>query len=200
MIVIINGCGANFASVEYALQRLGKEAIQTSDPEHIQAASHVILPGVGTAAYAMTRLKQLGLIQLLRSLTQPVLGICLGMQLLYEYSEEGDIEGLGILEGKVKLLQKTKNETIPHMGWNQLSIIDHQSSLLEGILPHAEGQAWLYFVHSYAAPVNEYTLAVTEYTRPFAAVSQKQNFYGVQFHPERSGETGAKILNNFLRL
>lgn len=194
MIAIIEGCGANFASVQFALERLGKQSILTTDAKIIQAASHVILPGVGHAKYVMAQLEQLGLVEVIQALTQPVLGICLGMQILHEHSEEGDVACLGIIPGVVKPLPKKAGFTLPHMGWNQLNIVQQNNRLLQGIKNNND----VYFVHSYAVPVSEYTVAQTRHTSDFAAIVQHKNFCGAQFHPERSGKTGAKLLENFL--
>jgi len=224
MIVIVDACGANFSSVRYAIERLwateseemegvGKEIVQTSDPLIIQAASHVILPGVGTAAHVMQALRRLQLTDVLPRLTQPVLGICLGMQILYEHSDEGNVDCLGIFPGDVTLLEKRSGFNIPHMGWNRVTLMSDRvsrSSLLDGLDINKDGDRdrnsakhskdHFYFVHSYAAPVNDYTVSVTDYTRPFAASVQKGNFYGTQFHPERSGKMGMQVLRNFLEL
>jgi glutamine amidotransferase len=160
----------------------------------IQAASHVILPGVGHAKYVMSRLEQLALINVIKALTQPVLGICLGMQILHEHSDEGNVTCLGIIPGEVKPLPKKADFTLPHMGWNQLNIFQQNNPLLQGIKNNAD----VYFVHSYAVPVSQYTVAQSHHTSDFAAIVQHENFYGAQFHPERSGYVGAKILENFL--
>jgi imidazole glycerol-phosphate synthase subunit HisH len=195
MIVIIDGCGANIASVQFAIQRLGKKCILSADPAVIASASHVILPGVGTAAKTMAQLEKFQLLNVLRGLTQPVLGICLGMQILFKYSEEGRVDCLGILSGKVNNLPKKTGLCIPHMGWNQLKI-QRETPLLAGI----ENNSYVYFVHSYAAEVSENTIASTDYTNSFSAIIQKNNYYGVQFHPERSGAVGSKILQNFVSI
>jgi len=194
MIAIIDGCGANIASVQFACARLGKKSVLTTDPAVIKAASHVILPGVGTAALAMSRLKSLHLTDIIPTLTQPVLGICLGMQLLYEASREGDVPCLGLLQGKVELLPDADGLIVPHMGWNQLQMQPHSSPITAGV----ETNSYVYFVHSYAAPVSDYTVATTDYGRIFSAIVNKDNFYGMQFHPERSGAVGATLLKNFL--
>lgn len=194
MIAIIDGCGANIASVQFACARLGKKAVLTTDPAVIKAASHVILPGVGTAALAMSRLKSLHLTDIIPTLTQPVLGICLGMQLLYEASREGDVPCLGLLQGTVELLPDADGLIVPHMGWNQLQMQPNRSPITAGV----ETNSYVYFVHSYAAPVSDYTVAATDYGRLFSAIVNKDNFFGMQFHPERSGAVGAILLKNFL--
>lgn len=196
MIAIVDGCGANISSVQFALARLGKCALLTTDPDHIKAASHVILPGVGTANHTMERLQKLKLVDVLRELKNPVLGICLGMQLLYETSAEGNVDCLGILPGKIENLPVGHGLTIPHMGWNLLQINGNPSRLMQGI----DKKSYVYFVHSYAAPINENTIATTKHGIVFAAACNSENFYGVQFHPEKSGIIGEKILLNFLDL
>lgn len=194
MIAIIN-CGANINSILFALNRLGKAAVLTDDPELIIKASHVILPGVGAAPAAMATLKQADLLPIIPALTQPVLGICLGMQLLYESSAEGEVSVLNIAPGKVQRLRPQPAAVIPHMGWNQLDF-QSDSPLLKGI----NQGSYVYFTHSYAAPINEATVAVTDYYQPFTALMQWRNFFGAQFHPEKSGEVGSRILENFLGL
>ncbi|HVV68428.1 MAG TPA: imidazole glycerol phosphate synthase subunit HisH [Gammaproteobacteria bacterium] len=196
MIAIIDACGANFASVEFALKRLGRAVTLTRDKDIIRSASHVILPGVGTASQAMQQLENLQLISVIQQLTQPVLGICLGMQILHAHSAEGDVDCLGLLPGDIKPLPEDQGLPIPHMGWNQLCISHATSSLLQDI----PNNSYVYYVHSYAAPVTEHTLATTQYGAIFTAAVHYKNFYGVQFHPERSGAVGAKILQNFLVL
>ncbi|MCC7200333.1 MAG: imidazole glycerol phosphate synthase subunit HisH [Gammaproteobacteria bacterium] len=192
-VVIIASGGANIASLAFALERLGCTPTLSADASRIRRASHVILPGVGAAADAMSRLAAAGLVDLIPTLTQPVLGICLGMQLLYESSEEGPARCLGIFEGRVSRFQDMPGLTIPHMGWNQLRPRG-ASPLLEGI---ADG-AYAYFVHSYRMPVQPETIAVTEYGGEFSAVVSRGNFHAAQFHPERSAATGARLLANFL--
>lgn len=192
-VAIIDSGGANIASLVYALRRLGCEASLTRDPEVVRTASRVILPGVGAAADAMARLQRHALAQLVPRLTQPVLGICLGMQLLFEASEEGDAVCLGILPGTARRFKAAASRPVPHMGWNQLEIRD-ATSLLRGI----ESNAYTYFVHSFAVPVGPDTVATCDYGGPFTAAVSRDNFHGTQFHPERSGKTGARILQNFL--
>jgi imidazole glycerol-phosphate synthase subunit HisH len=194
-VAIIDSGGANLASLEYAFERLGTEAKVTHRADEIRRATHVILPGVGSARAAMQRLREAGLVEPVRALTQPVLGICLGMQLLYEHSEEGDSACLGLLPGRVRRLRARPDLPVPHMGWNQLAIAAGDA-LLEGC---TSGE-YAYFVHSYAAPIDERTLASTAYGQAFAAVVRERNFCGTQFHPERSGRGGARILANFLKL
>jgi len=195
MIAIIDSGGANIASVVFALKRLGKPACLTSDKKIICSASHVILPGVGAAANAMRKLIEFDLITTIPALTQPVLGICLGMQLLYEYSAEGNVVCLGIFSGKVEKIPLQNNLVIPHMGWNTLNLIN-QSCLTRNI----PEKSYMYFVHSYIAPVTKQTCAFTQYGKDFSAITQNKNFYATQFHPERSGEMGAKLLQNFVEL
>ncbi len=192
-VVLVDAGGTNLGSVRYALQRLGVEAPVTSDPERIRTASHVILPGVGVAREGMQRLRDAGLDRLLPALTQPVLGVCLGMQLLYERSEEGDITGLGIVPGTVRALASGSGLRVPHMGWNRLHG-ERADPLLAGI----DADAQVYFVHGYAAPVSTDTIASSEHGSAFTAVVRHGNFCGMQFHPERSGTVGARLLKNFL--
>lgn len=194
VVIIANG-GANLASLEFALERLGARARVSNDAAQIRAAPRVILPGVGSAAAAMERLRAAGIAETLARLEQPVLGICLGMQLLYGLSAEGGTACLGVLAGTVERLQPGAGLPVPHMGWNQLEprVAD---PLLEGIRCGEH----VYFVHSYAAPVSQETLATTRYGSDFAAIVRRGNFWGTQFHPERSGRTGAKVLENFLTL
>lgn len=193
--VIIDSGGANLASLQFALGRLGAQSRVSKDPQTICGASRVILPGVGSAASAMQRLHESGLAALLPSLTQPVLGICLGMQLLCSYSEEGATPCLGILPDTVRRLRPGTALPVPHMGWNQLGAL-RQDPLLEGL----GGGEYVYFVHSYAAAVSDATLATAEYGAPLSAIVRRANFWGTQFHPERSAGAGARLLANFLRL
>ncbi len=192
MIAIVDSGGANITSIRFAFERLGVETALTACPKVIQQASHVILPGVGAAQDAMVRLEQHGLCDTLRSLTQPVLGICLGMQLLYDYSEEGDTACLGILPGRIKALPAQPGITVPHMGWNTLQQ-QQGSPLLKGIADNR----YVYFVHGFIAPVTEHSCATSHHGQTFTAITQKDNFFGAQFHPERSGAAGAQILKNF---
>ena len=194
-VVLVDAGGSNIGSVCFALQRLGIEASLSADPQRIREATHVILPGVGAAAPGMRRLHDAGLVDTVRGLTQPVLGVCLGMQLLFERSEEGDTPCLGVIPGVVRHFPQKDNLRIPHMGWNSLRI-EHASPLFAD----AEAEAYVYFVHSYATPTAEHTLASSDHGGRFAAVVQHGNFYGMQFHPERSGPAGACLLQNFLAL
>lgn len=193
-VVLVDSGGANLGSVLCALQRLGVEACVSGDGAAIAAASHVILPGVGAAPAGMARLRERGLVDVVRGLTQPVLGVCLGMQLLFEHSEEGDTPCLGVLPGRVKKIVGP-GLRVPHMGWNALQLRG-KHALLDGI---GDGE-YAYFVHSYAATCDERTLASCDYGGEFAAVVQARNFFGAQFHPERSAQTGARVLRNFLEL
>ncbi len=198
MIAIIDSGGANIASVRFALERLGVDAELTADPAVISAAERVILPGVGAAPVAMARLDEAGLVDCIRSLTRPVLGICLGMQLLFERSEEGNTPLLGLIDGTCAALDASGGLTVPHMGWNRLIPQGTAGAhpLLTGVVPGAH----VYFVHGYAAPVSENTVAACDYGGPFTALVARGNFMGAQFHPERSGPVGATILQNFINL
>ena len=194
-VVIIASGGANIASLQYALQRLDTCAEVSADPERIRAASHVILPGVGAAADAMKRLRQRQLQAVIPTLRQPVLGICLGMQLLFESSEEGHASCLGAIPGRATLLNPVSGLPVPHMGWNTLEALQ-PNPLLAGL----KRGDYAYFVHSYALGMSEATIAATEYGNAFSACVQWRNFYGTQFHPERSAAVGARLLHNFLDL
>ena len=194
-IAIVASGGANIASLQFALQRLEVDSVVSADAAEIRAASHVILPGVGAAADAMSRLRQSRLDTLIPTLEQPVLGICLGMQLLYEASQEGDARCLGIIPGCAARLAEAPDRPVPHMGWNTLEI-RRPCALLTGL---ANGDH-AYFVHSYALSLSAATVASTGYGAPFSACVQWRNFYGAQFHPERSAAVGARLLQNFLAL
>lgn len=194
-VVLVDAGGTNIGSVRYALQRLGVEAALTSDLDTIRDADKVILPGVGAAGPGMARLRELGLVELMRSLTQPVLGVCLGMQLLCTHSEEGDTECLGVIDAPVRRFREAPGLRVPHMGWNALEPV-RAHPLLDGLV--AGEQA--YFVHSYAVPTGDYTLATADFGGPFSAVIARGNFHGMQFHPERSAAVGARLLRNFLSL
>jgi glutamine amidotransferase len=194
-VAIIDNGGANIASLRFALGRLGADSRLTASPGELRAARRVILPGVGAAADAMQRLESLDLVETIRGLEQPVLGICLGMQLLFASSEEGDTPCLGLLPARVKRFADRTDLPVPHMGWNQLEFAG-RPPLLGGVTP---GE-YVYFVHSYAAPVGPWTLATTDYGGRFSAVVRHRNFYGAQFHPERSGPVGSRVLANFLEI
>jgi glutamine amidotransferase len=194
-LAIIDSGGANIASLQFAVERLGVAAEVTTDPARLQRASHVILPGVGAAADCMSRLRSAGLVETIRTLQQPMLGICVGMQLLFESSEEGDVTCMGLLPGRVRRFADRAALPVPHMGWNQLEL-RRESPLLKDI----DAGDYVYFVHSYAAPVTQLTLAATSYGEAFSAIVQRDNIYGVQFHPERSARIGAQLLRNFLQL
>lgn len=193
--VIIDSGGANLASLQFAFERLGARTQVSTDMQTITSAPRVILPGVGAAGDAMHRLRSSGVAAFLPTLKQPVLGVCLGMQLLFSRSEEGSTECLGILPDTVRRMQPAPGLPVPHMGWNQLGDL-REDPILEGIGP----LEYVYFVHSYAAPVSAMTLATTDYGDPLSAVVRRGNFWGAQFHPERSAATGARLLANFLRL
>ena len=196
MLAIVDSGGANIASVRFALERLGVQSELTADLAIIRAADRVILPGVGAAGEGMKRLQAKGLVDCVRALTQPVLGVCLGMQLLFDESEEdGGVQTLGLIPGRVALLPDSPGVTVPHMGWNNLAI-ERDTPLLRGF----DATTRFYFVHSFAGPVNEFTLASCGHGTAFAAVVQRGNFSGVQFHPERSGAAGARLLKNFLEM
>jgi len=190
--IIDSGC-ANIASVRYALERLGHEGILTADKDFINQADRVILPGVGTARAAMEGLHQRGLVETIQNLTQPVMGICLGMQLLFQHSEELDTDMLGVIPANIVKFDESI-DIIPHMGWNNVSL--HTASpLFENI----EDNNHFYFVHSYLAPICDYTIGQCDYGAPFSAIVKRENFYGCQFHPERSGHAGSLLLKNFIK-
>jgi glutamine amidotransferase len=182
VVIVANG-GANIASLRFALERLHVTSCVSAEPQRIRAATHVILPGVGAAADAMLRLKDARLDEVLPALRQPVLGICLGMQLLFESSDEGPTRCLGIIPGRAARIAEAPGHPVPHMGWNTIGTNDHA-----------------YFVHSYALPVSRATVASTSYGAPFSACVEWRNFFGAQFHPERSASVGARVLQNFLAI
>jgi glutamine amidotransferase len=191
-IVIINYGAGNIQSIMFAIERLGFKAVLSNNPEEIQQADKVIFPGVGEASSAMQKLKESGLDSLIPTLKQPVFGICLGMQLMCKSSEEGNTKGLGIFN--VDVIKFTSKVKVPQMGWNQ--IYDLKSDLFKGI-PENE---FMYLVHSFYAPNCAEAIATTNYELEYASALQKDNFYGTQFHPEKSGAVGEKILENFLKL
>ena len=192
--VIIDSGGANIASLRAALTRLGTDSIVTTDHGVIQRAPRVFLPGVGSAHDAMSRLRIAGLDRLIPTLKQPLLGVCLGMQILFERSDEGPANTLGVIPGSVDKLHSAPGLPVPHMGWNQLAHMK-PDPLLDGV----STLDYVYFVHGYAVSAGEFTVATTEYGNNFTAVARRDNFCGTQFHPERSGVVGARILANFLK-
>ena len=191
-IAIINYGAGNIQSILFAIERLGYTAVLTNNPDEIQQADKVIFPGVGEASYAMQKLKESGLDSLIPTLNQPVLGICLGMQLMCNHSEEGNTVGLGIFDANV--IRFSNNVKVPQMGWNQ--IYNLKSSLFQGI----NDNEYMYLVHSYYVPNCKEAIATTNYDLEYASALQKDNFYGTQFHPEKSGDVGEQILANFLKL
>ncbi len=196
MIAIIDYDTGNLRSVCNALDRIGAEYVLTDDSEIIRSADHVLLPGVGEASSAMAKLQERGLCDVIRSLTVPVLGICIGMQLMCRHSEEGDVDCLGIFDADVRKFQADPSAgvKVPHMGWN--SITELQSDLFAGL---SDG-AFVYFVHSFAADICNDSIAASDNGRRFSAALKRDNFYGVQFHPEKSGDVGERILRNFMIL
>ena len=194
-ITIVDYGAGNVTSVVRALQRLGVEATLTDDPELIAKADKVVFPGHGEASNAMQNLRQRGLDKVLRDLKQPFLGICIGQQLMCRHSEEGDTDTLGIFDVPVlRFVPQCHEDKVPHMGWNTLS--DLRSPLFKGI----EEGAYTYFVHSFYVPLCDETIATTNYILPFSAALRHENFFATQFHPEKSGDVGERILQNFLSL
>ncbi len=193
-IAIIKYNAGNVASVMYALDRIGQKYKWTDDPEEIKKADKVIFPGVGEASTAMAYLKEKGLDTLIKGLKQPVLATCIGMQLLCKHSEEGNVDCIGVFDVEVKKFQ-SKDLKIPHVGWNSITA-KGDNPLMKGL----KEEEYVYFVHSFYAPVNAYTTAVCEYEQPFSAMLHKDNFYAAQFHAEISGKAGEQILKNFLAL
>ena len=205
-VVIIDYNAGNIRSVENALKRLSVEPVITADKQLIRHADKVIFPGVGEAATTMSFLQERGLDVLIKSLTQPVLGICLGMQLMCRYSEEGATNCLGIFDTEVKRFESLSHEDkVPHMGWNTIYNLQNNMKIVDGgmkpgscLFKGVADNSYVYFVHSYYVPVNDYTVATTDYIQPFSAAIQKDNFFATQFHPEKSGSIGEQILKNFL--
>lgn len=191
-IVIIDYGAGNIQSIKFALERLGYEGILSGDPEEIKSADKVIFPGVGEASSAMHKLKSTGLEKVIPNLKQPVLGICLGMQLMCNSSEEGDTTGIGIFD--VDVVHFERKLKVPHIGWNRIT--DLKSNLFEGI----HEKEYVYLVHSFYAPVCDETIAKCDYGVEYSSALKKDNFYGVQFHPEKSSTAGERILDNFLKL
>jgi len=194
-VAIVKYNAGNIRSVDYAMKRLGVNAVITADKETLLAADKVIFPGVGEAETTMNHLRDTGMDQLIKALKQPVLGVCLGMQLMCRYSEEGDTDCLNIFDTEVKRFIPQKHEDkVPHMGWNTIGRTS--SPLFKGFTE----EEFVYFVHSFYVPLNDFTAAETNYIQPFSAALHKDNFYATQFHPEKSGATGERILRNFLDL
>ncbi len=194
MIAIIDYNAGNIQSVEFALERLGIEYITTNDKEKIKQADKVIFPGVGEAKNTMDFLKAQNLDVLIKELTQPVLGICLGMQLMCAHSEEGDVDALGIFDAQVKLFHPKNNEKVPHMGWNTIA------NVKEPLFTQEQEEKYVYFVHSYYVELCDDTIATTNYIIPYSAALHRDNFYATQFHPEKSGDVGEQILRNFIEM
>ena len=194
-VAVIKYNAGNICSVDYALRRLGVEPVITADEEVLRRSERVIFPGVGEAATTMSFLRESGLDRVIVGLKQPVLGICLGMQLMCRHSAEGDVDGLGIFDAEVKRFVSVRHEDkVPHMGWNTIG--QTNSALFDGF----GKEEYVYFVHSYYVPLHDCTAAVTDYIQPFSAALHKDNFYATQFHPEKSGGAGERILRNFLNL
>lgn len=194
-VAVVKYNAGNIRSVDYALKRLGVEAVITGDEEVLRSADKVIFPGVGEAATTMDFLRSHGMDRLIKDLRQPVLGICLGMQLMCSHSEEGDVDCLGVFDADVKRFVSLKHEDkVPHMGWNTIG--QTNSELFKGF----DKEEFVYFVHSFYVPLSNDTAAVTDYIHPFSAALHKDNFYATQFHPEKSGTVGERILRNFLEL
>ena len=197
-LVMLDSGGANLGSVQAAFARLGVEAPVTSDAQRIRAATHVLLPGVGAAAPAMARLRANGLDRLIPTLTQPLMGICVGMQLLFEHSVEGEVECLGLLPGRVERLPESPGVRVPHMGWNRLQAASPEAAA-HPLMAGLDGRH-AYFVHSYAHLGADNALAQCTHGAPFTAIAARGHVMGAQCHPERSAATGARLLANFLSL
>lgn len=193
-LAVIDYGAANLASVMFALERIGSNATLTRDPDVIYKANRVLFPGVGAAKSSMDSILALELDSCIKSLKQPVMGICMGMQLLFNASEEGDVDMLGMVDEDIKQFDIVKNLSVPHMGWNTINV-ERPHPLLKDI----DAQSHFYFVHSYYAPMGDYTLASCDYANKFSAIIQKDNLYGCQFHPEKSGKNGENILKNFVK-
>ena len=194
MIAIVDYKMGNLRSVENVLKRLGAEFMVTADAEQIRRADRVLLPGVGNAAEAMENLRKAGMVDVIRSLRQPVLGICVGMQVMCRHSDEGDVDCLGIFDARVKRFEPKPDVKVPHMGWN--SIGNLESKLFKGV----GGGDYVYFVHSFYPELCPDTIATTTHGKMFSAALKYENFYGTQFHPEKSGDVGERIIENFLQL
>jgi len=193
-LVIVDTACANLSSVRFACERLGIQPEVTADASRIRNADRVILPGVGTAQAAMRNLQQRRLVEVLKQLEQPILGICLGMQLLTDWSAEGDVDCLGVIPARTLRLQDN-GLPLPHMGWNTVKARGDNP-----LLAHLPSDAWFYFVHSYAVAPDQATIATCEYGQTFAAMIRHRNYFGAQFHPERSGAAGAQLIKNFVEL
>ena len=191
-IVIVKYNAGNVYSVATSLERIGYSSVISSDLEEIKSADKIIFPGVGEASSAMKFICEIGLDRIISELKQPFLGVCLGLQLLCNYSEEGNTKCLGVFNERVKLF--SGNEKVPHMGWNSISFIEHK------LFADVKNGSFVYYVHSYYAGLNKYTIAETNYIQPFSAALHKDNFYALQFHPEKSGLVGEQILKNFIEL
>lgn len=191
-LYIIDTACANLASLKFSLERLGFKAEISRDLKELEKADKLFLPGVGTAAAAMRNLEKFGLCDFIKSTQKPLFGICLGMQILGDFSEELEQKTLGIMPFKTLKFEEKEGFSLPHMGWNE---IESEDELFKGL-----NGAYFYFVHSYCVGLNDYTIATCEYSKPFSAAVKKGNFYGVQFHPERSGEAGELLLKNFILL
>ncbi|EPM3140337.1 imidazole glycerol phosphate synthase subunit HisH [Campylobacter upsaliensis] len=191
-LYIIDTACANLASLKFSLERLAYKAEISRDLKELEKADKLFLPGVGTAAAAMRNLEKFGLCDFIKSTQKPLLGICLGMQILGDFSEELEQKTLGIMPFKTLKFEEKEGFSLPHMGWNEIKSEDSLFKSLNG--------AYFYFVHSYCVGLNDYTIATCEYSKPFSAAVKKGNFYGVQFHPERSGEAGELLLKNFILL
>lgn len=193
-LAIIDTKCANLASLKFALDRLGFQSVISSSIGELEKADKLFLPGVGTAGKAMANLENLGLTAFIKNTTKPLLGICLGMQILGEFSQELSQKTLGVMPFEVRKFKERAGFTLPHMGWNDISIL-RKNALFAGL-----NGAYFYFVHSFCVALNEFTLAKCEYCEPFSAALMKDNFFGVQFHPERSGEAGEILLQNFVKM
>ena len=193
-LAIIDTKCANLASLKFALDRLGFQSVISSSIGELEKADKLFLPGVGTAGKAMANLENLGLTAFIKNTTKPLLGICLGMQILGEFSQEWSQKTLGVMPFEVRKFKERAGFTLPHMGWNDISIL-RKNALFAGL-----NGAYFYFVHSFCVALNEFTLAKCEYCEPFSAALMKDNFFGVQFHPERSGEVGEILLQNFVKM
>jgi glutamine amidotransferase len=194
-IAIVNAGGSNISSLTFALDRIKASYITTNQIAQIEDSSHVILPGVGAANDAMDKLKKSNLIEVVRNLKQPTLGICLGMQLLLDHSMENNVNCLSIIEGRCKAFSQQDKHPVPHMGWNNVNF-NKPSPLTEDL----DNDDYFYFVHSYYAPITNSSIGVTDYSESFASIIQKDNFYGTQFHPEKSSDQGSKLLRTFINL